>query len=308
MMGGNLGLQLGQLVFDATMESVGQATLLTGEDTAKALIEYLTPMQFSASRRVAILFSDARVDSILDDIRRAGMDLLEEEGLALSRQKIEQFQKERYAQYYTATCQDRLSCPSTVLAKTFVNCCAPCEVYSSPFDRGDVLPSDEPVQDISEQLERLDHQIDVFVLGFMGSCPHDEGCTSLPVKVEVEAQPSSGVERAIYMELIAAELYKDLGALTRLTWVVSRGASIAGACALALAAYEIFVGDWFMILFMGVSLLLIGGLANRYRRRLTARTRQRWIRRFSHLDADQLSAFVSELNARHPSLMKKLGL
>jgi hypothetical protein len=331
MTGGNLGVQLGRLIFDATMESVGEATLLTGEDTAKALIEYLTLLQFSASWRVAILFPDSCIDSVLDDIRRTGTDLLEDKGLGLTRERIDRFQKERFGQYYAALRQNAASSPSEVLAGTFLDRCTPYEPSSDRLERDDDLERDQIVRDIGNQLEQLDGQIDVFILGFMGNCPatprcagtspHDASAFSsagsaaggnrvgseqlLPMRVNVHP---SGPQRDNYIELITADLLEDLNDLSVLKRTLYRGASIVGAGGLALAGYGTYMGDWFTTLVVGAVLLLAGGLANRHQVLRTTRLRQKWMDRFARLDADQLSAFMSELDAKHPLLLAKLGL
>jgi hypothetical protein len=314
MMSSDLGVQLGQLVFETTMESVGEAALLTGEDPAKALIEYLTLMQFSTSRRVAILFSDASIDSVLDDIRRTGMDLLEDQGLALSRDKIEKFQRERFGQYYAAVRQDASSRPSEVMARMFLRCCASCPVSSGPVECGDTVESGRAAQEIASRLEQLNRQVDVFILEFTDSGSPDSRSPSLPVRVDVhrrgdlECVKENDPEREICIELIAADLQKDLGNLARLNQTLARGASIAGTGGLALAGYEAFAGNWLVTLLAGILFLLAGAWANHHKSLRAARIRQKWINRFSRLDTDQLSTFRSELDAKHPLLLTRLGL
>ncbi len=325
MTGGNLGVQLGGLIFEATMDSVGEATLLTGEDTAKTLIEYLTLLQFSASWRVAILFPDSCIDSVLDDIRRTGMDFLEDKGFELTRDKIERFQKERFGQYYAALRQQAASAPSEVLAETFLDRCTPRGTSGDQLTQDAAVQRAQILEDIGTQLEQLDSQIDVFILGFMGNCPatprcaaanpHDASRSSsaertdadphLPMRVNVRP---SGPQRDNYIELITADLLEDLNDLSALKRTLYRGASVAGAGGLALAGYEACLGNWFTILVVGAVLLLAGGLANRHHCLRTARLRQKWTARFARLDADQLSAFMSELDTKHPLLLAKLGL
>ena len=305
MTGGDIGVQLGQLVLEATMESIGEAALLTGEDLDKTLIEYLTLMQFSASRRVANLFSDAYVKAVLDDIRRPGMGLLENAGLAMDRTKLERFQNERYGQYYAAIRQDEYSHPSEVLARAFLSYCTRGPASSDRLEQGDAIGGRQAAQDIAVQLEQLDHQIDVFVLGFMGTCPHDES-TSLSVQVDVRREGDP--ERDIIVEFIASDLCRDANDLSRLNRTFSRSASVTGAGGLAWAGYEALMGDWLSVLVIGVVLLLAGGLANRHKCLRVTRTRQKWADRFSRLNADQRSLFLSELNARHPLLLARLGL
>jgi hypothetical protein len=288
MAGGNLGVQLGRLVFAATMETVGEAALLTGEDTAKILIEYLTLMQFSASRRVSILLWNASIDSILDDIRRAGTDSLEDEGLALSRDKIEQFQKERYAQYYTVIRQDDASCPSEVLARTFLNLCAACVAHVDIWDHEKTVEYERATQNISNQLEELDYRVDALVFGFMGDSAHG-GTVSLPV--EIGDQDARHLQRDAAMELVISGLEQDVSDLLHL------GRTLSQCTALAVVA-----------LIAGTMLLLTAAWANHHKQLRALRIRQKWLHHFSRLDADQLAAVRSELDAKHPLLLTRLGL
>jgi hypothetical protein len=313
MTGGDLGVQLGRLIFEATTESVGATAPLTREEAAKAFIERLTLLQFSASWRVAVLFPDSGIDSVLDDIRRTGVDLLESKGLKLKRDKIDKFQKGRFGQYYAAIRQNATTPTSEVLARTFLERCTPGGMSSDRPTR------DRMIHDMGRQLEQLNHQIDVFVVAFTGNGPNDAAAPAetaasgdtmpseqaLPVRVKVHPK---GRRRDIYIELIAADLLEDMDDLSAFRRTLYGGASVVGAGGLILVGYETYRGDWLTTLVAGALLLLAGGLANHHHRLRTARLRHKWITRFSRLDAEQRSAVLSELDASHPLLLTKLGL
>jgi hypothetical protein len=301
MTGDKLGVQLGRLIFDATMESVGEAALLTGEDAAKTFIEYLTLLQFSASWRVALLFPDSCIDSLLDDIRSVGVDLLDDNGLGLTRDKIDRFQKERFGQYYAAIRDETSSPVGEVLVRVFFCFCASsADVPSDPSERGHPAEFEQAARTVCNCLAQLDQQIDVFVLGFMGNCQTDEESKSLPVRVDVHRR--SDPRREMFLNLIAADLQKDIGDMTRLSRTIARGASIAGAGGLALVGYEAFMGDWLTTLTTGVLLLVAGGLANHHKSVRAARMRQKWTTRFSQLEASPFSAPISEMGEKRPQL------
>ncbi len=319
MADGNLGVELGRLVFEATMDSAGETALLRGEDEARSLTEYLTLMQFAASWRVALLFPDSGIDTVLDGLRRTGADLLAGRGLEFRRDTIDRFQKERFGQYYAALRRNPAAASSDVLAQTFLE---QCTIYgSSPGQPrlSDAVEQVRMIRHIGSQIEQLERQVDVFVLAFMGTCPQDPAAPAanraatgnagtgpeqvLPVRVNLHPP-----QRDIYIELIAADLLEDVGNLSAFRRTLYRSASLVGAGGLALAGYETFVGNWLVTLIVGVSLLLAGGLANRQHGLKTAKLRQKWTERFSRLDAEQLSAFLSEMDAKHPLLLAKLGL
>jgi hypothetical protein len=299
----NLGVQLGQLVIEATKASIDEVIQLVGEDTTETLVEYLTLMQFAASRKTAIVLSERSIDPILDEIRRTGADMLEDAGLAVDRARLERFQEERYGLYYAAILQDEYSYPSEVLARIFLSRCRPCVVSSARFEQGDVASDDPAAAGIAEHIEQLDHQVTDCVLESLAPCSDGEP-PLLPVAVDVRRRDNPS--RDVMTEFITSNLQKDLDSLSKLEESTSQWLSPVAAGAIAWAGYEALTGDWLSVLAITAVLLLTGGLVNRYRRRRISRTRRKWRHRLSQLEESQLSDFMTDLNTKHPSMVARL--
>ena len=107
------------------------------------------------------------------------------------------------------------------------------------------------------------------------------------------------------IDLVAAELKKDISYLLDLDIKLDKGALAAKTGGTAWAGYEAFTGDWLSALVIGGVSLLAGGLTGGYKRIKLMEMKKKWIERLSDLNQEELVYLGAGLQREYPLLHKQ---
>ena len=141
--------------------------------------------------------------------------------------------------------------------------------------------------------------------GDMFHCPDCGQKIQLVPNNAVVKRTEYGIESVV--DSLAAEFKKDIDYLLSLGIKLDKGSETAKAGGLAWAGYEGFTGDWLSALVIGGLSLLVGGLANGYKKIKVQEIQKKWFDILSELDEQQLGILMEALQRRYPVLTSRIA-
>jgi len=108
------------------------------------------------------------------------------------------------------------------------------------------------------------------------------------------------------IDIVAAELKKDISSLMELGIKLDKGSLAAKTGGAGLAGYEALSGDWLSALVIGGISLLVGGLTTGYKHIKLMEMKKKWWDIFSGLSQEQLVSLGAGLRHKYPMLMGQL--
>ena len=152
-------------------------------------------------------------------------------------------------------------------------------------------------------------QCGTFISGWEAKCTSCKSKSSLP-KVEnvlvtrsanqLDDTNEESIDNAI--DLLAAELKKDISSLMELGIKLDKGKLAAETGGLIGAGASVFTGHWLSALVIGGASLLAGGFTKSYHRIKIKEVCLKWHNTLSSMDQEQLSIVMAGLQKKYPVL------